>query len=97
MVLKPSLGNSERPSCFCSWGSVQTLPKAFTRDKIFVVSQYLPGEVSPAKGGVGAPAPSPAAPTTHPPPLPLAPRALRTSRMTDKGYQVPALCAAELL
>lgn len=79
MVLKPSLGNSERPSCFCTWRSVQTLPKGFTRDVIFVVSQYLPGEVSPAKGGVGAPAPSPAAPTTHPslcpsPPGPFAPR-----------------------
>lgn len=30
-------------------------------------------------------------------PPPLAPRALRTLGMTDKGYRVPALCAAELL
>lgn len=30
-VPKPSLGNSEQPSCFCSWRSVQTLPKDFFR------------------------------------------------------------------
>lgn len=64
MVLKPSLGNSEQPSCFCSWRSIQTFPKDFTRDIIFL-------SLSICQRKVGWEHPHPA--LQHPPPTPPTP------------------------
>lgn len=96
-VPKPSLGNSEQPYCFCSWRSVQTLLKDFPDTEIiFLFLSICQERFLQEKVGWEPPHPALQHPPPHPPP-PLAPRALRTSGMTDKGYHVPALCAAELL
>lgn len=82
-VPKPSLGNSEQPSCFCSWRSVQTLPKGFPRHRknrgeLSCVSVFARRGFSSVRSG-GSPRTQPCS-THHPalllpsPPGPFAPR-----------------------